>query len=55
MACMRASPLPKSHGWGLHFNPKGKVALVAVGSPEYKQLSGDRAIEQTRGMRSKRA
>jgi Family of unknown function (DUF6157) len=55
MACMRASPLPKSYGWGLHFNPEGKVALVAVESPKYQQLSGDRSIEQTRAMRSKRA
>jgi uncharacterized protein DUF6157 len=55
MACMRASPLPKSYGWGLHFNPEGKVALVAVESPEYKRLSSSRSVEQTRAMRGKRA
>ncbi len=54
MACMRTSPLPKSYGWGLHFNEEGKVALVAVESPEYKRLSDSRSIEQTRAMRSKR-
>lgn len=54
-ACMRTSPLPKSYGWGLHFNPQGKVALVAVESPEYKRLSGDENIEQAYAMRSRRA
>ena len=54
MACMRTSPLTKSYGWGLHFNPEAKVALVAVESPEYQRLSSSAAIEQTRAMRSKR-
>jgi hypothetical protein len=54
MACMRASPLPKSYGWGLHFNEEGKVALVAVESPEYENLSSSGAIEQTRALRSRR-
>jgi len=55
MACMRASPLPKSYGWGLHFNLEGKVALVAVESPQYKELSRSGSIEHTRAMRSNRA
>ena len=54
LACMRASPLPKSYGWGLHFNEEGKVALVAVESPEYERLSSSGAIEQTRALRSRR-
>lgn len=55
MACMRASALPKTYGWGLHFNAEGRVALVPVESPQYKVLSSDPAIRQTRAMRSKRA
>jgi hypothetical protein len=55
MACMRTSPLPKTYGWGLHFNPQGKVALVAVGTPAYQQFSTDPHIAQTRAMRGKRA
>ena len=54
LACMRASPLPKSYGWGLHFNEEGKVALVAVESPEYQRLSNNNTIEQTRALRSRR-
>ena len=37
-ACLRASPLPRSHGWGLHFDDRGRIRLVAVDSPEYAQL-----------------
>jgi len=55
MACMRASPLPKSYGWGLHFDAEGKVALVAIESPEYKRLLKNSAIRQLSAMRSKRA
>lgn len=54
VACMRTSPLPKSYGWGLHFDANGKLALVAVESAEYQGLSRSRDIEQTRAMRSQR-
>lgn len=55
MACMRASPLPKTYGWGLHFDADSKVALVALESPEYKRLLKNSAIRQLSAMRSKRA
>ncbi len=55
MACMRASRLPKSYGWGLHFNAEGKVALVAMESAKYRQLCEDRSVAQTRAMRDRRA
>jgi hypothetical protein len=34
-ACLRASPLPKTYGWGIHFNHEGKAALVARESRQY--------------------
>ena len=37
-ACLRASPLPKRYGWGLHFNPEGKVALCPMESDEYRRF-----------------
>lgn len=39
-ACMRASPLPKQYGWGLHFDTDGKVALYPVDSVEYQRFTG---------------
>ncbi|MGL4324521.1 MAG: DUF6157 family protein [Beijerinckiaceae bacterium] len=35
-ACMRASPLPKSYGWGVHYNEDSKLALVACDSDAYR-------------------
>jgi len=40
MACLRASMLPKKYGWGLHFDSKGRIALIARESAEYDKLSG---------------
>lgn len=54
MACMRTSPLPKTYGWGLHFNAEGKVALVGVETPDYQRLLHDPALRHTAAMRSKR-
>ena len=54
-ACLRASPLPKTYGWGLHFDAEGRVTLHAVDSPEYARLSRDPTLTQLRAMRSHRA
>lgn len=52
-ACLRASPLPKTYGWGVHYDQDGRIRLVAVGSDEYRQLS-EGGLTQTSAMRSKR-
>lgn len=54
MACMRCSPLPKTYGWGLHFDERGRVALVPMESPRYAELAEDPALAQTRAMSSRR-
>lgn len=38
-ACLRTSVLPKKFGWGFHFDAKGRVALVAMESELYEELS----------------
>ncbi|CCG01222.1 DUF6157 family protein [Blastococcus saxobsidens] len=53
-ACLRASPLPKTYGWGLHYDAEGRITLHAVDSPEYARLAGDPALTQLRAMRSSR-
>lgn len=53
--CLRASPLPKTFGWGLHYDDQGRITLHAVGSPSYARLSSDPALTQLRAMRSRRA
>lgn len=55
-ACLRASPLPKSYGWGLHFDAEGRVALYGVDSPEYRGFAAGEHAEVTvlKAMRSRR-
>lgn len=36
--CFRASPLGKRYGWGVHSDGKGRIALYAMESPEYKKM-----------------
>lgn len=54
-ACMRASPLGKRFGWGVHADAEGRVAIYAVDSKRYQALAVDPDITQVRAMRSKRA
>lgn len=53
-ACLRASPLPKKYGWGIHHDAEGRVALVPVGSAQYQALAADPHVQQRRAMRSRR-
>ena len=54
-ACLRASPLTKTHGWGIAFDSSGRAALCAYESPEYEQYRDDEDLENVAAMRSKRA
>lgn len=54
-ACLRASPLPKTFGWGLHYDADGRITLHAVNSPQYAQLARDASLTQLRAMRTSRA
>ena len=53
--CFRASPLPKTYGWGIHSNAEGKIAMLGVETAEYQKLVADEAVAKTKAMRSKRA
>lgn len=54
-ACFRASPLAKTHGWGVHADARGRIALYGVGTEEYDRLAADPGLRQLRAMRSRRA
>lgn len=54
-ACLRASSLPKAHGWGVHFDAEGRVALVGVDSDDYASFAADSTLTVKPAMRSKRA
>jgi hypothetical protein len=54
--CLRASMLPKKYGWGIHFDEKGKTALVPVESEEYRRFASGEEGEVTlfKAMRNRR-
>jgi hypothetical protein len=52
---LRVSALAKRFGWGIHNNADGKVALIAVESPEYKRLKKDPRTTKAKAFRSTRA
>jgi hypothetical protein len=52
--CLRTSPLARKYGFGFHFDPKGKVAMVPMESREYKELSRG-AAKVLKALRSSRA
>lgn len=54
-ACLRTSPLAKTHGWGIHANDEGKIALVAAESEEYKLLVADEGVKKFKAMRRTKA
>jgi len=52
---LRVSALAKRYGWGIHNDAEGKVALIAVQSPEYKRLKKDPRTTKVKAFRSSRA
>jgi hypothetical protein len=52
---LRVSALAKRYGWGIHNNADGKIALIAVESPEYKRLMRYPRTTKIKAFRSKRA
>mgnify|MGYP001197133559 CR=1 FL=1 len=53
-ACLRASPLPKRHGFGFVFDGEGRVAMVPVEAPDYARHLADKGLKQLKAMRSTR-
>lgn len=54
-ACLRASPLTKTHGWGVLFDSEGRAQLLAMESAEYQARLDDPNLKVVKAMRSKRA
>jgi Family of unknown function (DUF6157) len=56
-ACMRASPLPKKYGWGVHYDDQGRIAIYPVQSAQYRAFArgGTDRPQVFKAMRSARA
>ncbi|MFY8095868.1 MAG: DUF6157 family protein [Niveispirillum sp.] len=54
-ACLRASPLVKKHGYGLHHDAERRVALFGMETDDYARLLADPSVTKQPGMRSARS
>lgn len=52
--CLRASPLGKRYGFGIHYDQEGKMALYGAETAEYRQFMADPAVKKLKAMRSAR-
>lgn len=52
--CLRASPLTKRYGWGVHSNEHGKIAIYGCETAEYKKLAGNNKLTTVKAMKSAR-
>jgi hypothetical protein len=51
-ACLRACPLVKQFGWGIHHDAKGRIAVYGVETAEYQRLARDAGLKIVAGIRS---
>ncbi len=50
--CMRASPLTKRYGFGVHADQNGKIALYGAETADYDRLLKDEGIKKVKAMRT---
>ena len=50
--CLRASPLTKTYGFGIHSNKEGKVALFGMETEMYHEFLADSKIKKVKAMKS---
>lgn len=52
--CLRASPLTKRYGWGVHNDKVGRIAIFGRETPEYERLINDKHMNVVKAMKSSR-
>lgn len=53
-ACLRASPLSKTYGFGIHADKDGRIALVGMETEEYQRFLSDNSVKKLKAMKSAR-
>jgi len=52
--CLRASPLTKRYGWGVHSDSNGKIAIYGRETEEYAQFVNGEDVKIVKAMKSSR-
>jgi len=50
--CLRASPLTKRYGWGVHYNKEGKIAIFGAETEAYEKFAADKNLKNLKAMKS---
>lgn len=50
--CLRASPLTKRYGWGVHYNKEGKIAIFGTETEAYEKFATDKNLKNLKAMKS---
>jgi hypothetical protein len=50
--CLRASPLAKRYGWGIHYNENGQVAIYSRDTIDYEKWCNDPETKVIKAMNS---
>lgn len=50
--CLRASPLTKRYGYGVHHDQEGRVAVFGRETEEYKAFENDKNLKVVKAMKS---
>lgn len=50
--CLRASPLTKTYGFGLHADHEGKIALYGMETKAYEKFVADKKLKKVKAMRT---
>lgn len=53
-ACLRASPLTKTYGFGIHANRDGKLAICGMETQQYEKFVRDTKIHKVAAMRNRK-
>lgn len=53
--CLRASPLTKRYGFGIHNDKNGKIAMYGAETEEYTKFINDKSLKKVKAMRLKKA
>ncbi len=52
--CLRASPLTKRYGWGIHHDAHGKIALYGCEGEAYEKFASNKNLKIVKAMKSSR-
>lgn len=50
--CFRASPLTKTHGFGVHADSSGKLAIYGMETEQYERFRNDPRLRKIKAMRT---